>query len=85
MSISGLPDVLFSIQKSQFGYFLGMAILTFCGHLGSFMTIWHILCSFGTLLPVFGILYQEKSGNPGQYSAVLTSFWRHFFGAQFIF
>jgi hypothetical protein len=42
------------------------------------MTIWHILCSFGTLLPVFGILYQEKSGNPGQYSAVLTSFWRHF-------
>jgi hypothetical protein len=25
-----------------------------------FMTIWYILCSFG-----FGIMYEEKSGNPG--------------------
>jgi hypothetical protein len=31
---SGLPDGLFSYQKSQFGY-------------------------------IFGIMYQEKSGNPG--------------------
>jgi hypothetical protein len=29
----------------------------FCGHLEYFMVTWHIL-------PRFGILYQEKSGNP---------------------
>jgi hypothetical protein len=28
------------------------------------MTIWYILCSFGTFSS-FGIMYQEKSGNPG--------------------
>jgi hypothetical protein len=30
----------------------------FCGHLVYFMAIWYIL-------PRFGMLYQEKSGNPG--------------------
>jgi hypothetical protein len=30
----------------------------FCGHLVYFMVIWHIF-------PRFGMLYQEKSGNPG--------------------
>jgi hypothetical protein len=29
-----------------------------------FMTIWYILCSFGTLFSGFGITHQEKSGNP---------------------
>jgi hypothetical protein len=29
------------------------------------MTIRCILCSFGTFLPAFGIVHQEKSGNPG--------------------
>jgi hypothetical protein len=28
------------------------------------MAIWYILWSFGIFLPFFGILYQEKSGNP---------------------
>jgi hypothetical protein len=28
------------------------------------MTIWYILCSFGTFFSGFGIMYQEKSGNP---------------------
>jgi hypothetical protein len=28
------------------------------------MTIWYIVCSFGTFCPVFGIVYQEKSGSP---------------------
>jgi hypothetical protein len=34
------------------------------GHLGYFMTIWYILCSSGVFFPGFGIMYQEKSGNP---------------------
>jgi hypothetical protein len=29
------------------------------------MTIWYILCLFGTFFSGFGIMYQEKSGNPG--------------------
>jgi hypothetical protein len=28
------------------------------------MTNWYILCSFGTFFHFFGIMYQEKSGNP---------------------
>jgi hypothetical protein len=28
------------------------------------MVLWYILWSFGIFFPVFGILYQEKSGNP---------------------
>jgi hypothetical protein len=36
----------------------------FYGHLGYFITVWYILCSFGTFLSGFGIMYQEKSGNP---------------------
>jgi hypothetical protein len=35
------------------------------------MTIWYILCSFGTFLR-FGIMYQEESGNPGQDRQVKT-------------
>jgi hypothetical protein len=31
---------------------------------GYFMAIWYILCSFGTFSG-FGIMYREKSGNPG--------------------
>jgi hypothetical protein len=30
------------------------------------MTIWYILNSFGTFFSSFGIMYQEKSGNPDQ-------------------
>jgi hypothetical protein len=52
----------------------------FHGHLEYFVVIWYILWSFGIFdghveyfvgiwyicgLPVFGMLYQEKSGNPG--------------------
>jgi hypothetical protein len=42
----------------------------FLGHLEYFMTIWYILWPFGNLVliwniyPRFGILCQEKSGNP---------------------
>jgi hypothetical protein len=36
----------------------------FCGHSVCFVVIWFILPSFGTFSPLFGIFYQEKSGNP---------------------
>jgi hypothetical protein len=36
----------------------------FYGDWGYFMTIWYILYSFCAFFPVFGIMYQEKSGNP---------------------
>jgi hypothetical protein len=43
---------------------------TFYGHLVNFPVIWHVLWQFGTCSHVlvhftrFGMLYQEKSGNP---------------------
>jgi hypothetical protein len=36
----------------------------FCGHFGYFMTIGCFLCSFCTFFSFFGIMYQERSGNP---------------------
>jgi hypothetical protein len=45
----------------------------FYGHLEYFAEIWEVLWPFGKfvliwyIFPVFGIVYQEKSGNPGQY------------------
>jgi hypothetical protein len=38
----------------------------FYEHLGYFITVWYILCSFGTFLSGFGIMYQKKSDNPAQ-------------------
>jgi hypothetical protein len=35
----------------------------FSGHLAYLMAIWYILHRSGTFLPVFGMLYQYKSGN----------------------
>jgi hypothetical protein len=40
--------------------------------------IWYILCSFGTFCVylvhffLFGIMYHEKSGNPGSYQKVIS-------------
>jgi hypothetical protein len=60
----GLPDGLLSNQKSQFGNnFQGLGLENvdipilwpfgiFFEHLGYFMTIWHIVCSFVTFFPV---------------------------------
>jgi hypothetical protein len=69
-----LPDGIFSNQNCQFGYILeGLAIeehSTFYGHWVYFAAIWYILLPFGIFnvslvyFPCFGILYQEKSGNP---------------------
>jgi hypothetical protein len=51
----------------------GLAIedlCTFYGHWAYLTAIWYILLLFGTLngnlvyFPSFGMLYQEKSGNP---------------------
>jgi hypothetical protein len=47
-----------------------MEDVAICGHLVNYPAIWHILWPFGIFYPVlvhftrFGMLYQEKSGNP---------------------
>jgi hypothetical protein len=62
----GLPDGLFLNQKSQFGKknsgsrigkccYILWTFGIFSGHLGYFMTVWHIVGSFGT---GFGIMHQ---------------------------
>jgi hypothetical protein len=70
-----LPDGIFSNQKSQFGQILeGFGkerVGIFFGHIKNTMDIWYILLLFGNLVAIwyifrFGILCQEKSGNPGQ-------------------
>jgi hypothetical protein len=71
---AGLPDGLFSNQNSQFGKILeGLAMENlgiFYDHLVYFRPIGSILWSFGIFVviwyisPHFGILYQDKSGNP---------------------
>jgi hypothetical protein len=68
-----LPDGLFSNQKSKFGSILeGIEmehIGIFYGHLEYIMAIWYIIWPFGGILVYyftrFGILYNEKYGNPG--------------------
>jgi hypothetical protein len=76
--LSGLPDGIISNQKSQFGYILeGLRmenVGTFYAHLEYVIDIW----SFGNfgviwfIFPRFGILCQEKSGNPaGRYAGLV--------------
>jgi hypothetical protein len=67
---AGLPDGLFSKQKSKYGKFLeGLAledVVIFCGHLVYFSTIWYNIWIFGTFcgnlayISRFGMLYQEN-------------------------
>jgi hypothetical protein len=46
----------------------------FC-YLVNFTAIWYILLSFGfEVIPSFGILYKEKSGNPGTDVMILKIF-----------
>jgi hypothetical protein len=69
-----LPDGLFSNQKSKFGQIWeGLAmedVGVFCRHLVHFRFYCYILWTFGIVrgnlayYSSFGILYQEKSGNP---------------------
>jgi hypothetical protein len=71
-----LPDGLFSNPKSQFGLILECLKLDnvnkFYGHLDYFADLWDILWQFGTfcvhlvLIFCFGVMYREKSGNPGR-------------------
>jgi hypothetical protein len=73
---AGLPDGLFSNQKYQFGKILeGLAMENvgiFYVHLVHFtaiwymyfVAIWYILKLFWYIFPRFGMLHQEKSGNP---------------------
>jgi hypothetical protein len=66
-----LPDGLFSNQTAQFGkkfrasywkmfIFILWLFGIFYGHLGYFMTIWYILCSFGTFFR-FGYRVPRKN------------------------
>jgi hypothetical protein len=71
-----LPDGLSSNQKSQiwvnFGGLAKENLDIFYDHLVYFTAIGNILWPFGHLMVIwyissrFGILYQEKSGNPAQ-------------------
>jgi hypothetical protein len=71
-----LPDGLFSNQKSKFWEILERLAMEdigiFYGHLVHFTAFCYILWTFGIVrgnlvyFSRFGILYQEKSGNPGQ-------------------
>jgi hypothetical protein len=70
----GLPDGMFSNQKSKFGkIFEGLGMKKngiFYGHLEYIMAILYSLWPFGNLVavwyisPRFGIKNKEKSGNP---------------------
>jgi hypothetical protein len=73
-----LPDVIVSDQKSQFGFIL--EDVAYSGHLELGIHILWVFVVNGYIFPRFGILYQEKSGNPGsqilpvlQVAAVLDS------------
>jgi hypothetical protein len=49
----------------------------FYGHLEYFTAIWYILWPFGNLLynfPLFGILCEEKSGNPGSIGSNVAAY-----------
>jgi hypothetical protein len=51
----------------------------FFGHLEYFTVIWYILRPFGNVVviwyifPRFGILCQEKSGNPGRQTSLIAT------------
>jgi hypothetical protein len=68
---AGLPDGIFSYQKSQFGYIserLGMEnVDIFYGHLeyieAIWYMLWYILRSLGMYIPRFWYIASKKSGN----------------------
>jgi hypothetical protein len=82
---SGLPDGSFSNQKSQFGKnFQGLRLENvdiFYGHLEYLMDIWDILhmtihlvhfVFIWYIFSSFGIMHQEKAGNPVGNMPILT-------------
>jgi hypothetical protein len=62
-----LPDGLFSNQKSQFGKILEDLAMEevglFYGHLVYFMWLLYFVAIWQHVMVIFGMLYQEKSGN----------------------
>jgi hypothetical protein len=70
-----IRDGTFSKPNSKFGLILERLITEnvgiFYGHFEYFTAIWYYLWPFGTVVvicynfPRFGIMCQEKSGNPG--------------------
>jgi hypothetical protein len=81
---AGWQNGLFSNQKSKFGEILeGLAMedhSIFYGHLVHFTAFCYIFCTFGIVcgnfvyFSLFGILYQEKSGNPVQLGWRMAAF-----------
>jgi hypothetical protein len=78
---TGLPDGFFSNRNSQFGqilevgkygYMYFMDIWNIYGHLGYFMTI-------GYFYSGFGIMYKEKSGNPGLKGDPVSTYTRYLY------
>jgi hypothetical protein len=82
-----LPDGIFANQKSQFGYiFYGLGM----EDVGIFLVISNVLCTaiWNIVWPFcifcghrvkffcFGMLYLEKSGNPGKMKKIPRFFWR---------
>jgi hypothetical protein len=67
----GLPDCIFLFKNLQFGYIwegLGVAMLVYNVQMEYLTAIWYILWRLGNFMAIwyqFGILCQEKSGNPG--------------------
>jgi hypothetical protein len=70
MDQQGCQMVYFETKKPNLGQILGGLALedvgTLYGHLVHFTSIRYIWWSFGIFFPLFGMLYQEKSGNPGR-------------------
>jgi hypothetical protein len=72
----GMPDGVFTYQKCLFGYILGGLgienVRIYNGHLEYVTFIWYISWRFGIFVVIcyiylscFGMVCQEKSGNPG--------------------
>jgi hypothetical protein len=67
--LEGLRWETVHIFYGHLGYFMAIWDILwpfgiFYGHLGYFMAICYILCSFWYIFSSFGIMSQEKSGNP---------------------
>jgi hypothetical protein len=57
------PNLVKFLRVLQ-GKVLVYILLAIWCHLVYFVAIWYISWLFGILFPRFGMLYQEKSGNP---------------------
>jgi hypothetical protein len=75
-----LPDGLFPNQKSQFGYIYEMDTIGIFVGINNILQVYRnilryfgIFCDNLVYFSCFGMLYQEKSGNPGTYEGLEAS------------